>query len=306
MHKPSSILFSALLLSALTAIGAGNVKEPIYIGAQACAQCHDGPAMGHQFSKWRLSAHAAAYASLALPEAKTIAEFSGIPEQPYQARMCLGCHSTASETEDWERTEGFHLEDGLQCEGCHGPGSEYASAEIMKDRAKAMANGLRMPNKDSCMLCHRTKGSHDMALKRTPFNLEMAWEAISHATPRAGQSQPKTVATSAAASHKFVGVLACAKCHGDAQHGFQFSKWRMSKHAQAFAVLASPRAAELARDAGVNGDPQNCGQCLKCHATGSGSDRACFLKDFDVHDGVQCESLPRTGGRLLAGGRDAR
>jgi YVTN family beta-propeller protein len=296
MNVVQQAIFPGLLFWALMAVGAGNVKEPIYVGAQTCAQCHDGPATGHQFSKWRLSAHAAAYASLALPEAKTIAEFSGIPEQPQQARMCLGCHTTAAETEEWEKAEGFHLEDGLQCEGCHGPGSEYSSADIMKDRAKAMANGLRMPHKDSCTVCHRTKGSHDMALKRTPFNLQMAWEAISHPTPKAGESQPKATAMSKVASCKFIGVPACARCHGSAQHGFQFSRWRMSKHAQAFAVLASPRAAELAWEAGVETDPQSCGQCLKCHATGAGSDPACFLKDFDIRDGVQCESCHGPGG----------
>jgi YVTN family beta-propeller protein len=296
MNLAQKAAFLGLLLWALTVSGAGSVKEPIYIGTQACAQCHDSSEIGHQFSKWRLSAHAAAYASLALPEAKTIAEFSGIPEEPQKARMCLGCHTTAAETEEWEKAEGFHLEDGLQCEGCHGPGSEYSSMEMMKDRAKAMANGLRMPDKDSCMACHRTKGSHDMALKKNPFNLDMAWQAISHPTAKAAETKPKTTAMSEVVTqHKFVGVMACAKCHGDAQHGFQFSQWRTSKHAQAFAVLASSRAVELAGEAGVKGDPQNCEQCLKCHATGAGSDPASFLKDFGVRDGVQCESCHGPG-----------
>jgi hypothetical protein len=34
--------------------------------------------MGHQFSKWRLSAHAKAYTSLALPESKEITRLSGL------------------------------------------------------------------------------------------------------------------------------------------------------------------------------------------------------------------------------------
>jgi len=281
---------------ALTAHGAGSVKEPIYVGAQVCAQCHDGSEMGHQFSKWRLSGHARAYASLALPEAKAIAEFSGIPEEPHKARMCLGCHATAAETEDWEKAEGFHLEEGLQCEGCHGPGSEYSSMEIMKDRMKAMANGLRMPDKDSCMMCHRTKGSHEVVLKKNPFNLDMGWQAIAHPKPKAEQTQTKTgEAPKSASQYKFAGVMACAKCHGNSMIGFQFSKWRMSKHAQAFAVLITARATELAKETGVTGDPQKCSQCLKCHTTGAENDAASFLKGFDAGDGVQCESCHGPG-----------
>ena len=35
--------------------------------------------------------------------------------------------------------------------------------------------------------------------------------------------------------------------------GYQFSLWRMSPHAQAYAVLATPRAAEIAKQMGVAG-----------------------------------------------------
>jgi len=212
----------------------GSGKEPIYVGAQVCGQCHDGPAMGHQFSKWRLSAHARAYAALALPEAKSITELSGITEEPHKAKMCLGCHATASEAEEWEMLEGFHLEDGLQCEACHGPGSEYSSAEIMKDSMKAMANGLKMLAKEDCMNCHRAKGSHDMVLKKTPFSLDKAWAMIAHPTP--GQEPPTAPIARIAGSQssdQFLGVMACAKCHGGPDHGFQFSHWRWTKHSAA-------------------------------------------------------------------------
>jgi cytochrome c553 len=96
-------------------------QDPIFIGAQACAECHEGSAMGDQFSKWRLSAHANAYAALSLPEAKEITRLSGLTEEPHRAQMCLGCHATGADSEDWEQAEGFHLEDGLQCEACPGP-----------------------------------------------------------------------------------------------------------------------------------------------------------------------------------------
>jgi YVTN family beta-propeller protein len=127
-----------------------------------------------------MTAHAKAYASLALPAAKPIAELSGITEQPLKARQCLGCHATAADAEDWEKAEGFRLEDGLQCEACHGPGSEYATKEVMSDRNLAMMRGLKMPAKEDCRVCHRAKGSHDRVLATKQFDIEQAWRSIAH------------------------------------------------------------------------------------------------------------------------------
>lgn len=186
-----------------------RVKDPVFIGAQECASCHDDPATGSQFSKWRLSAHAKAYAALELPESKEIVRLSGLTEEPTKARQCLGCHATASETEDWEKAEGFSLKDGLQCEACHGAGSEYAPEDIMKDPQKAMMHGLKMPKKEDCVLCHRAKGSHDAVLNKKPFDLEKAWQAIAHNVPKAGSpaTQQETPAAQVAATAPAAGPV---------------------------------------------------------------------------------------------------
>lgn len=60
-----SVLWGACCLDSRAA-AMGKMKDPVFIGARACGACHDGPARGHQFSKWRLSAHARASTSLAL------------------------------------------------------------------------------------------------------------------------------------------------------------------------------------------------------------------------------------------------
>ncbi|ACB76231.1 multiheme c-type cytochrome [Opitutus terrae] len=165
------------------------IKDPVYIGAEACAECHDNAATGAQYRKWRTTAHARAYENLSMPESQEITRLSGITEAPLKSRMCLGCHATASDEEDWRRDDGFRLEDGMQCEMCHGPGSEYATKEIMKDREQAMKRGLLMLTKDDCLRCHRPKGSHDMVLKgRKPFNLDEAWQAIAHPIPKGKQA----------------------------------------------------------------------------------------------------------------------
>jgi YVTN family beta-propeller protein len=259
--------------------------------------------MGHQFSKWRLSKHAQATAALSKPESKEIAKLSGITEAPHRARMCLGCHATASEEEDWQRAEGFHSADGVQCEVCHGPGSEYAQADIMRDPKLAMANGLMMPDKvESCLRCHRAKGSHEAVLKKVPFDTNATWIEISHPLPMKRNRNSETNAAietafhgTAGADHVYTGVMGCAECHDGPDKGFQFSKWRLSAHAKAYARLATPRGRELAKEAGVTGNPQHSPECLKCHATGVGLMPEAFQKSFDVRDGVQCEACHGAG-----------
>ena len=78
-----------------------------------------------------------------MPEAKEIARLSGIPLEPRDSSMCLGCHATAADTEEWERDPTFQIEDGVQCERCHGPGSEYMAEEVMRDREAAVKAGTR-------------------------------------------------------------------------------------------------------------------------------------------------------------------
>ncbi len=291
------LLGLGLVLGApLAAAAAGTGKEPIYIGSQACGHCHDGPAMGHQFSKWRLSAHAKAYASLSLPESKEIAKLSGITEEPHRAKMCLGCHATASEEEDWRHGEEFHLEDGLQCEACHGPGSEYATSEIMKDKARAMANGLRLIGGEDCLICHRVKGSHEAVLKKEPFQLDKAMARIAHPIPKEKPQFPKPPAMATTDSpHSYIGVMACAACHTGPKFNFQFSQWRRSKHAQAYAELATQRGFEIAREQGIATDPQKTEQCLACHATASTINPARREPTLELTDGVQCESCHGPG-----------
>jgi hypothetical protein len=43
---------------------------------------------------------------------------------------------------------------GVQCEACHGPGSEYKALTVMKSREKAVAAGLVIPTEKVCVGCH--------------------------------------------------------------------------------------------------------------------------------------------------------
>ncbi len=275
----------AALAAVPVALRAQAVKHPVYVGSRACARCHEGRAAGNQYSHWLATAHSKAWASLATPEARAMARLSGIPDEPERAPVCLGCHATAADSEPWERDAGFELEDGVQCEKCHGPGSEYMDEQVMRDPVAARRAGLRRFTKRDCAVCHYVKGSHVAVHQKPALDVERAWEVLAHPVPpgsRAGPASSPAREASAASGPAFVGASACGFCHRGPGMGYQLSLWRMSPHARAYAALATPRAAELATLAGIE-DPQRAPECLRCHATDG------------RREGVGCESCHGPG-----------
>jgi len=302
-HRVVLVVFGTAV--SLAALGPGvanaappSARQPVFVGAKACGECHDGKAMGNQFSTWLHTRHAKAYTSLAKPEARQIAKWSGITTEPQESAMCLGCHATGAEAEPWEKDPAFFLKDGIQCEKCHGPGSEYMDAKVMTNRKAAMMAGLNMPAKDDCAKCHCEKGSHRMVLGPKSFDLEKAWHAIAHPTPTDWQLKkletPQPAITKDAPA-RYTGAAACAGCHSGDQKGFQYSKWRASKHAEAYASLATARALEIAAQMKVPGDPRTRNECLKCHATAHHEPAGGCLETYSVHEGVSCEACHGAG-----------
>ena len=114
-----------------------------------------------------------------------MARLSGITDEPEKAPICLGCHATAADSEKWERDPGFRLEDGVQCEKCHGPGSEYMDEKVMRDPEAARRAGLRKFTKRDCAVCHYVKGSHVAVHRKPQLDVDKAWEALAHPADKA-------------------------------------------------------------------------------------------------------------------------
>jgi len=279
--------FAALAVAALAFAPAlrSAPKKPVYIGARACGSCHEGKGIGGQYSKWLHSKHAIAWATLAKPESVEIARISGIRQKPQEAPICLGCHSTASTAEDWERDDTFRIEDGVQCETCHGPGSEYATEAVMRDRPAALKAGLQLPTSEFCANCHIEKGSHVAVLRNPTVDIQKGIAAIAHPKPK--NARPGGVPANATPG-KFVGSAACGKCHRGEEHGHQYSIWKMSPHARAWSVLATAEGAAQAAKAGVT-DPLSDRRCLECHSIG-----------FTTDEGVGCEACHGAGKDYVA------
>ncbi len=294
----AAILWSTTICITIGSAGAGEkeVKTPIYVGVTQCTKCHQGEEMDYQFCIWLTSKHAKAYSALAKPEAKEIARLSGIPQEPQQAAMCLGCHATGSQAEEWEKDETFHIEDGVQCEKCHGAGSEYMTESVMTDRKAARAAGLMMPTTADCMNCHKVKGSHVAVLKSRKFDVDQAWDEIAHPNPSLWKhpktkSLPKPKDSNGA---KYIGSHACGQCHKGPDMGYQYSKWLGGPHARAYAVLGTDRAREMAEAAGVRGNPLKNAACLRCHTTVY-TEPAGVTDTHAISEGVSCEACHGAG-----------
>jgi len=170
-------LACSVTLGSSTASAADSAHK--YVGANKCKTCHKK--LGDQYAIWKKSGHAKAYEALLSDKAIAIAKEKGIAGPPSKSADCLGCHSTAAglSPKDFEGKPLVDT-DGVQCESCHGPGSDYKKKKVMEDRDKAIAAGLVMPDEKTCTKCHNDKSpTWDPA----GFDFEQAKKKISHPIP---------------------------------------------------------------------------------------------------------------------------
>jgi len=76
--------------------------------------------------------------------------------------------------------EKFKIEDGVQCETCHGAGSEYKNMKIMKSREESIAHGMvEITDRETfCQKCHNPESPTFKEI-----NFTEAWETIKHPVP---------------------------------------------------------------------------------------------------------------------------
>ena len=167
--KTMLAVFSALAL-ALVIAGAMpallEAKEAKFIGVDGCARCHKKDKEGRQVPIWEKSKHAEAFKNLGTDEAKKRAQKVGVSGDPQKSEACLVCHVAGLGEPDSRFDKKFAMEDGVQCESCHGAGGEYKSKKIMKEisdergpdkkgkSATAEQTGLVIPNENTCKQCH--------------------------------------------------------------------------------------------------------------------------------------------------------
>lgn len=116
-----------------------------FIGVKKCKMCHKGEKKGNVFEKWEKGPHAKAFESL---------KAKGKETDP----ACLECHVTGFNTTGYKVGAANAADfEGVQCESCHGAGSDYKSMSVMKDKKLSMEKGLIEPSEEVCKKCHNEK-----------------------------------------------------------------------------------------------------------------------------------------------------
>ncbi len=173
-----------VLMVSFILFGFSNQDEPKkhgYIGVDACVMCHKTEKQGKQLDIWKNSAHAKAYQTLLTEEADKIAKEKGYETPAAKTEACLKCHASGYDVDASLLGKKFKIEDGVQCETCHGPGSDYKDMKIMKNREEAVKNGLIIYEnyKDLCVKCHNSESP-----TYKEMNFDEAWEKIKHPVPK--------------------------------------------------------------------------------------------------------------------------
>jgi hypothetical protein len=166
-----SILTLLVLAACVVFLTMPGVAQNKYVGVKVCSPCHKA-STGDQFGIWSKSLHAQAFKNLQSKAADEIAKKKGLKTAAAASPECLECHVTPGEPK--------LQDDGVGCEVCHGPGSNYKSMSVMKDKAKAIAAGLVL-NKDeaamekACKKCHNEKSPTFKS-----FDIKKMWDKIKH------------------------------------------------------------------------------------------------------------------------------
>ena len=153
-----------------------------YVGAKKCSMCHKSKKSGAQFKLWKERKHSKSFEALKSDKGIKFAKSKGI-DDPTKAKKCLTCHAPGLLVPKNLMAKSFKPEEGVQCETCHGAGEKYKKMSTMKNKAKAVKNGLIDFKSDDdikamCVKCH--SGTEHTG----KFDFAKAWEKVKHPTPK--------------------------------------------------------------------------------------------------------------------------
>ncbi len=161
----ASALITAFALTCWSVMGEPALSEateddekgPSLVGVKTCRMCHMRKACGSQYRVWKDGPHAHAYETLSSPDALELAMTLGLGH-PQEEAACLKCHATAFPVIKHLKDLKITIEEGVSCESCHGPGSDYRQIETMKaifaGEIKGESVGLSEIDSETCTACH--------------------------------------------------------------------------------------------------------------------------------------------------------
>lgn len=174
-----------IILSAFYFLNTESIKSQSknkYVGVNTCVgACHNKEDQGDQFKIWNESAHSKAYLNLQTERADSIARSRGFITSASETPQCVKCHVLGKEIDESELQGSFDKAQGVQCESCHGPGSEYKKLSVMKNKEEAVAGGLILHTEKGkfCVQCHNEESPTYFE-----FDYDQMWEMIAHPKPK--------------------------------------------------------------------------------------------------------------------------
>ena len=166
--SPDTRLHSLLHASAKNTIMAPGHEQAKYLGPGSCAAtaCHGGiqprdttKVLQNEYSTWVVQdRHSRAYTVLTQPLAQRMGAILKIGA-PEKAQKCLVCHALSVSASEAGRQ--FDLSEGVSCESCHGPSSQWLGPHVQATALHAdmvklglVDNKNLVVRAERCLTCH--------------------------------------------------------------------------------------------------------------------------------------------------------
>jgi hypothetical protein len=159
-----------------------TADAPLYLGEIHCRHCHGGAEWSHmeQYPIWsQKDPHSRSFASLDNPLSREIASLMGLPEgQQAKWEKCVRCHVAQPVAE--LRGDHYRIEEGISCEGCHGPAERWIVPHVLFDATHSsnVAHGmidlkdLRVRT-EVCLRCHSNLDHEIVAAGHPDLSFEL-------------------------------------------------------------------------------------------------------------------------------------
>jgi len=182
LNRTSVVLFFMVIVAYLI-FPTNNLQAQSYgyEGIQVCGMCHKTEKSGNQLKIWQESKHAQAYKTLLTVKADEIAKKKS-GKKAVETPECLKCHASGYNVDKALIGAKFKVEDGVQCETCHGPGSSYKTMSVMKNLDEAKKKGLQVHSADMEKFCKTCHNPESPSYKE--FKFADMWKKIVHKTPK--------------------------------------------------------------------------------------------------------------------------
>lgn len=159
------------------------IKDYKFIGVDRCKNCHSVKFRGDQYGIWKKSMHSKSMFTLTNNKAIEYAKKNN-QTIPQKNENCLKCHSSTKEKNLKYFEPSFNFDDGIQCETCHNPGSEYSKYNNMLTTKLFLANGGKKGDLNDCYQCHIkdvSKSKNEKCpFQKENFDSQKAFQIIKH------------------------------------------------------------------------------------------------------------------------------